>query len=134
MIASYKTQVLSVPLKSFPVQEDDHLYTVARYVERNALRANLARLAERWRWGSLYRWRRGSAEDARLLSPWPVPRQPGWVDHVNKPLTDAELMAVRRSVERGRPYGSEAWCNRAIDRLELHSTIRPRGRPKKNGS
>jgi hypothetical protein len=27
--------------KSFPVETDDHLYTVLRYVERNALRANL---------------------------------------------------------------------------------------------
>src|SRR5207302_9799666 len=29
--------------KSFPIQENDHLHTVARYVERNALRANLTR-------------------------------------------------------------------------------------------
>ncbi len=28
--------------KSFPVQEDEHFYAVCRYVERNALRANLA--------------------------------------------------------------------------------------------
>ena len=27
--------------KSFPVQEDEHFYTVCRYVERNALRAKL---------------------------------------------------------------------------------------------
>jgi hypothetical protein len=46
--------------KSFPVQEDDHLFTLARYVERNALRANLVHRAEQWRWGSLYRWLRGS--------------------------------------------------------------------------
>src|SRR3954466_10030150 len=31
--------------KSFPIQEDDHFYTAARYVERNALRANLVRRA-----------------------------------------------------------------------------------------
>jgi hypothetical protein len=43
--------------KSFPVQEDEHFYTVCRYVERNALRANLAPGAERWRWGSLHRWK-----------------------------------------------------------------------------
>ena len=29
--------------KSFPIQEDEHLYSVARYVERNARRANLVR-------------------------------------------------------------------------------------------
>jgi putative transposase len=32
--------------RSFPVQTDDHFLTVARYVERNALRAKLLRQAE----------------------------------------------------------------------------------------
>jgi hypothetical protein len=40
--------------KSFPVQEDDHYFRVCRYVERNALRANLVRRAENWRWSSLW--------------------------------------------------------------------------------
>ncbi len=53
--------------KSFPIQTDDHFYTVARYVERNALRAKLVRRAEAWRWGSLYRWLHGSAEERALL-------------------------------------------------------------------
>ena len=39
--------------KSFPVQADDHFFTVCRYVERNALRANLVPRAEHWRWSSL---------------------------------------------------------------------------------
>ena len=39
--------------KSFPVQSDEHFYTVCRYVERNALRAGLVERAEQWRWGSL---------------------------------------------------------------------------------
>src|SRR5262245_32938926 len=41
--------------KSFPIAEDEHLLAVWRYVERNALRADLARRAEAWRWGSLWR-------------------------------------------------------------------------------
>ncbi|WP_238381103.1 transposase [Mariniblastus fucicola] len=35
--------------KSFPVQDDRHLLRVMRYVERNALRANLVELAEEWK-------------------------------------------------------------------------------------
>ncbi len=42
--------------KSFPIQDDDHFFVVARYVERNAVRAKLVDRAEQWRWGSLYRW------------------------------------------------------------------------------
>lgn len=117
--------------KSFPIQEDEHFYTVARYVERNALRADLVRRAELWRWCSLARWLRGSQEDKALLATWPLPRKPCWVDHVNEPLTNAELAAVRQSIERGRPFGGEKWSDRAVHRLSLESTLRPRGRPKK---
>jgi putative transposase len=75
-------------------------------------------------------WLRGSAEDRRLLSAWPLPRQTNRTRHVNEPLTDAELAAVRRSIDRGCPYGSEAWCQRAVSNLNLETTLRPRGRPK----
>jgi putative transposase len=117
--------------KSFPVEEDEHYYSVARYVERNAARAKLVRRAEAWCWGSLYRWLRGSTEDKALLAAWPLPRKASWVDHVNDPLTEAELAAIRRSVQRGNPFGGEQWSKRTIRGLGLESTLRPRGRPKK---
>lgn len=43
------------PYKSFPVQDDGHFLVVARYVERNPLRAGLVARAEDWRWSSLCR-------------------------------------------------------------------------------
>src|ERR1700729_1396164 len=48
--------------KSFPVQCDEHFLTVSRYVERNALAAQLVRRAQDWRWSSL--WTRMHGEDA----------------------------------------------------------------------
>ncbi len=39
--------------KAFPIQEDEHLLTVVRYIERNPLRAGLVERAEAWRWSSL---------------------------------------------------------------------------------
>src|SRR5438132_451707 len=48
--------------KSFPVQRDEHLLTVCRYVERNALSAGLVERAEAWRWGSLFVREQGDAE------------------------------------------------------------------------
>jgi len=122
--------------KSFPVQDDGHFFTVCRYVERNALRANLAERAEDWRWGSLYRWLRGTAQEASLLSAWPLRRLAGWVEEVNAPQTEAELAAVRRAVNRGCPFGETSWSERMVARLGLESTLRPQGRPRKqeNGS
>jgi putative transposase len=117
--------------KSFPIDADEHFLHVCRYVERNALRAGLVRRAEAWRWSSL--WLRQQAVDAArlLLSDWPVTRPRDWLSVVNRAQTGAELTALRRSVQRGCPYGSEAWTKRAVHRLGLESTLRPRGRPPK---
>ena len=116
--------------KSFPIQDDDHFYVVCRYVERNALRAELVKRAEGWRWSSLWRWLQKPAPDPRLLSPWPLARLPGWIDRVNEPLTKMELDAVRLAAHRGHPFGDKRWVDSIAQRLGLESTIRPRGRPR----
>jgi putative transposase len=118
--------------KSFPVQDDEHFYTVCRYVERNALRANLVAQAEQWRWSSLSRWLTGNAAQKSLLAAWPTPRRPNWADHVNTPQTEDELAALHRCVQRGCPYGTEAWASTTTQKLGLEITLRPRGRPKKS--
>ncbi len=41
--------------KSFPVQGDEHLLTVLRYIERNAVGAGRVARAEDWRWRGLGR-------------------------------------------------------------------------------
>ncbi|MGH7137688.1 MAG: transposase [Pirellulales bacterium] len=119
--------------KSFPVQEDDHFYAVARYVERNGLRAKLAKTAEDWRWSSLaLRAGRLAVDDAPELSAWPVARPRNWSAWVNRPQTKAELDALRLSVSRGQPFGDDAWQRRTAERLGLEFTLNPRGRPRKN--
>jgi putative transposase len=117
--------------KAFAVESDEHLYTACRYVERNALRANLVARAEDWLWGSLWRRVHGDKQPRPLLSPWPAPMPADWVGHVNGPQTEAELEALRRSVQRGCPFGSQAWQTGMAGRLGLSHTLRPIGRPRK---
>jgi putative transposase len=114
--------------KSFPVQEDEHFFSVLRYVERNPLRANLVRLAQQWRWGSL--WHRVSGNGEFPLAEWPL--QPGqlWLDYVNQPETEAELCALRRSAWSGTPFGGTIWQQTTAKRLGLESTLRKPGRPR----
>jgi putative transposase len=122
--------------KAFPVQADAHYVSVLRYVERNALRARLVRRAEAWPWSSLAarlgdagaRRSGGSAPLRPAESPVPLPED--WPVRVNAAETMAELEAIRRSVQRGAPYGGEAWVARAAARLGLEHTLRPRGRPR----
>jgi putative transposase len=63
-------------------------------------------------------------------------RLPGWLEYVNTPQTEAELAALRRSVNHGRPFGEPSWATQMACQLGLQSTLRPQGRPKKpkNGS
>ena len=114
--------------KSFPVQNDEHDWIVCRYAERNALRANLVRAAEQWTWSSLRR--RLQPNDA-MLSEGPTPLPRNWTARVQQAESPAELTALRRSVVRGTPYGSDRWQKQTALRLGLGATLRPRGRPKK---
>jgi len=118
--------------KSFPIQTADYFHGVVRYVERNPLRANLVSRAEAWPWSSLGQ---ASSVSPIPLSVWPVPgpadqHRDLWIEHVNRPQTEGELSSVRASVNRGRPYGDDAWVTQVATRLDLGSTMRPRGRPK----
>src|SRR5579862_2196358 len=119
--------------KSFPVESDEHLLTLLRYVERNALRAGLVERAENWRWSSLWRWRHPElTEDVPVLTDWPVERPRQWLAQVNSAPAESELEAVRTAVARGQPFGSERWQKVTAEKLGLESTFRARGRPRNN--
>ena len=47
------------------------------------------------------------------------------------PQTEAELAALRRSVERGTPYGTATWVKRTAAALGLESSLNNPGRPPK---
>ena len=116
--------------KSFPIQDDRHLLTVIRYVERNPLRAKLVDRAQEWRWASLARREdKREAEVRPRLAKWPLRRPRDWAQMVDTPLSATELEAVRLCTQRGRPYGQEDWVQRMAGKLGLGSTLRPRGRP-----
>lgn len=112
--------------KAFPIQQDEHLLTVLRYVERNALRANLVQRAQHWPHSSLA----APPEASAFLHPGPVPRGADWLKHVNRPQSEAELTAIRHSINRGSPLGNERWQAATAARLGLESALRPRGRPR----
>lgn len=116
--------------KSSPVQTDEHFLTVARYMERNALRAKLVTRAEDWQWSSLWRWDQQNDTLTTWLSDWPIERPRDWLARVNRPQTASELESLRTSVQRGRPFGEEDWVRRTAKRFGMDATLRPRGRPK----
>lgn len=115
--------------KSFPVQDDEHVFRVCRYVERNPLRANMVARAEDYRWSSL--WHRLHGDPLRLLCEPPAPLPRDWLEIVNTPETDAEVAALRRCSRRGAPLGSPEWTAATARRWGLEHALRPVGRPRK---
>ena len=101
-------------------------------MERNPVRANLVARAEDWLWSSARSWQ-DEHNRPRWLSVGPVARPEAWLEWVNQPLTAAELEALRRCIQRGTPLGSIGWVKATAQRLHLESSLRPRGRPRKEG-
>lgn len=117
--------------KSFLIKTDDHLLTVARYVEANPLRAALVASASDWEWSS-YRETAG-AVPRRFTARLPIEIPGDWKGYLNSPMTLHELEKVRVSVARQAPFGDPAWQLSVSGQFGLDSTLHPRGRPKKNG-
>ena len=132
--AKYKTtgRLWQGRFKAFLIQQDHHLLTVMRYVERNALRARLIERAEDWSWGSLA-WRSARHPPVQL-SASPVPLPTYWRHLVNEPQTATEIAEIRTCVNRQRPFGEQRWVTEQAGALGMEHSLAPFGRPRKSRS
>ncbi len=76
-------------------------------------------------------WPRGDDDLSEFMRWLTVTHTRRWRQHVQRPQTEAELEALRRSVVRGAPFGESSWQERTAKKLGLQSTLRARGRPRK---
>ena len=86
--------------KSFPVESDEHFWVVARYVESNAMRANLVLRAEEWRWSSLWQRCHPRGEERSLLAARPIDITPARKFRM--------LLHINPTRQRGKRTGSLA--------------------------
>lgn len=114
--------------KAFPIQQDRHLLTVMRYVERNPVKANLVACATHWDWSSVSRSTAAIARE--LQSESPVTKPGNWPEVVNRPQSNAEIDALRRCSFKNAPFGSKRWAGTTAIRLGLESSLRGPGKPK----
>ena len=115
--------------KSFPVQDDTHYLTVMRYIEANPLRGGLVKRAGDWPWSSLAV--RKGMEAPFELSDGPLKLPHGWEAMIDKIERPERLGELKNSINRGAPFGEPDWKMKTAAIMNLESTLRPRGRPKK---
>jgi len=113
--------------KSFLIQQNQHLLSVIRYVERNPLRAKLVKNIQKWKYSSAYQ--RLQDSKSSIVSSPPIPLPDKYLHFLQLALTASELEAARNAVNKGKPFGSDAWSDTMIDRHKLSMTVRGRGRP-----
>ena len=81
--------------RSCPVDQDDHLLTVLRYIERNPVRAGLTASAVDWPWSSV---RERLVDRGGLLAPLPLTLPTDWLERLDTPETPAEVEACRKAL------------------------------------
>jgi putative transposase len=112
------------------VLDEPHLIATIRYIERNPVRAGLARKPWDWSWSSA-RFRVGNLGEDRLVRE----RHPYGIvwDWRELLLEDPkEMDFIRKQSRTGRPCGSDAFIE-MVERLTGH-TLRPSpgGRPRRS--
>jgi len=113
------------------VENDEYLWAVVRYIERNPLKVGLVERAEDYRWSSAKAHLTGAADV--LLS------QPDWLEAAaRKSYADfirtedeAQNDAIRKATRTGRLYGSETFIHNLESELNHRIRARKVGRPRK---
>lgn len=91
--------------KSFLVENDTHLLTVLKYIERNPVRAKLVRTPEQWKWSSAFRRIHGTKKQKLLLTESPVDLPRNYREWIHYPEPSEETDEIRASVNKGTSYG-----------------------------
>lgn len=115
--------------KSFIVQNDVHLLTVARYIEGNPVRSGLVKSAKEWRWSSHRDRLKGSG--GGIISELPITLPDDWSSYTDLPLTSSDLARLHKGVNRHAPFGMKEWVHKTSEQFGLSSTLKEQGRPKK---
>ena len=113
------------------VENDLYLWAVARYIERNPVKAGLAVSAETYRWSSAEVHMTGINDSLLGAASWLSPHErSAYVEFVRTQDEGADN-TIRRATRTGRPFGSESF----VDMLEfrLNQTLKPRKRGRPHG-
>jgi putative transposase len=112
------------------VYSDSHLLSVLRYVEGNPVRAGIVKSATDWCWSS-YNEKIADNKYRILIDKPPIELPENWNELIDQTFNEQELKGIQQSINRGSPYGPSEWRRDICKKLGLESTIRARGRPKK---
>ena len=112
--------------------DQEHVWRVLAYVERNPVRARLCRKAWQWQWSSAAA-HCGADDPSALLdmTSWEREMTPAkWRRMLERPEDERLARSLQLSTSRGRPLGSDSFVAKLETRLGRRLRPLPRGRPR----
>lgn len=109
------------------VDSDQYLWEVARYIERNPLKAGLSARVETYPWSSGKAHITGTSDS--LLTSWIAPNEHRAYTQLVSTENEAVEEEIRKATRTGRPFGSENFIDLLEIRLQQSIKAKRRGRP-----
>ena len=116
------------------VENDQYLWSVARYIERNPVKVGLVDKAEACRWSSAKAHITGANDNLLGTTLWFSPQEQSAYAEFIVAEDEETDNAIRRATRTGRPFGSESFVDLLEFQLQQPLKAKKRGRPyKTNG-
>ena len=107
-----------------------HLYAAIRYVERNPVRAKLAKKPWGWKWSSAQEYVHEKQSPIKLADISSFVEINNWREFLGEEEDENFLREIRKKTKTGRPLGNTTFVNKLEKILERKLHILPKGRPK----
>jgi putative transposase len=113
------------------VENNQYLWAVARYIERNPLKVGLAENAEAYRWSSAKAHLTGANNTLLGTTSWLSPEEQSTYAEFVVTEDEETDNAIRKATRTGRPFGSEDFVDLLEFQLKQPLKANKRGRPYK---
>lgn len=113
------------------VGNEQYLWAVARYIERNPLKLGLAKKPEAYRWSSAKAHLTGAADAVLGPFSWLAPSERSAYRKFVRTANEEMDEAIRRATRTGRPFGSEKFIETLESQRKQPLRAKKVGRPRK---
>ena len=113
------------------VDKEKYLWTVARYIEQNPVRAKIVKKAADYPYSSAKAHIQGLQDEILGKALFKSRQMEDYVELMKAGIKDEEINNIRNHTRSGHPIGSESFIVKMERKLDRIFKVMPRGRPKK---
>ena len=114
------------------MDKDSYLWSVARYIETNPVRAGMVKKAEDYAYSSAQAHVIGKEDNILNEELIAATQRKEYRAFIREKGTEKDRDLIRYHTRTGKPLGDEAFMKRMEKRTGRDLALRPRGRPRKN--